>query len=113
MNARLNVVVSRVLVVGLLAAVALLLVGVILTLARSGVPPHHETSVPDLPRAVAALEPGGFFDLGLLVLLATPVVRVVALLVAFARRRQWLFSGISVVVLVVLALSAFLGLRGG
>jgi uncharacterized membrane protein len=60
---------------------------------------------------VGALEPGGFFDLGLLLLLATPAARVVALFVGFARRRSWLFAGCSAVVLVALALSAFLGLR--
>jgi uncharacterized membrane protein len=47
------------------------------------------------------------------VLLVTPAARVVALLVAFGRRRLWTFVAVSVVVLVVLALSAFFGLRGG
>lgn len=110
---RLNAIISRVLLIGLIAAVTLLLVGVVLTVARPGLAPLHKTAIPDMPRAIAALEAGGFFDLGLMVLLATPVVRVVALLIAFARRRMWLFSGFSVVVLVVLAISAFLGLRGG
>jgi uncharacterized membrane protein len=50
--------------------------------------------------------------LGLLVLLATPAARVATLLVAFARRRLWLFSGLGLIVLTVLALSAYLGLRG-
>jgi uncharacterized membrane protein len=110
---RLNMIISRVLTIGLIVAVALLLLGVILTVARPGLEPLHKTSISDMPGAIAALEPGGFFDLGLMVLLATPVARVAALLVAFARRRMWLFSGCSVVVLVVLAISAFLGLRGG
>ena len=92
-------------------AVLLLLVGVVLTVARPGVP-LWAGSITEMPRALAALEPGGFFDLGLLVLLATPAARVVALLIAFARRRLWVFSGVSLVVLIVLVLSAFLGLRG-
>jgi uncharacterized membrane protein len=109
---RLNVTISRVLVIGLVASVALLLVGVVLTVVRPGLAVIHTTSISDLPRALGALEPVGFFDLGLLVLLATPAARVAALLVSFARRRLWIFSGISLLVLVVLALSAFLGLRG-
>ena len=109
---RLNITISRVLVVGLVTSVALLLVGVVLTVARPGLPVIHTTSISDLPRALGALEPVGFFDLGLLVLLATPAARVAALLVSFARRRLWIFSGVSLLVLVVLALSAFLGLRG-
>ena len=109
---RLNVAISRVLAIGLLVAVALLLVGVILTLARPGLSFAHKTLISDMPRAVAAFEPGGFFELGLLVLVATPVARVVALGIGFARRRAWMFCGFSVLVLTVLALSAFLGLRG-
>jgi uncharacterized membrane protein len=102
---------SRVLLAGLSLAVLLFLVGVVLTVAKPGVP-LSASSITEMPGALAAFEPGGFFDLGLLVLLATPAARVIALLVAFARRRLWVFSGVSLVVLMVLALSAFLGLRG-
>ncbi len=110
---RLNSVISRVLVVGLLAAIALLVVGVILTIARPGVPIPHSTSIKDIPAQLAALEPGGFYQLGLLVLLATPFARVVALGVAYTQRRQWLFAGISFVVMAMLILGAVLGLSLG
>lgn len=112
MKARLDHAVSRLLLVGLSLAILLMLAGAVLAGTGTGTLIGHESSISDLPRALAGLEPGGFFDLGLLVLLATPVARIVALLVGFARRRAWLFSGISLVVLVMLALSAFLGLRG-
>lgn len=108
---RLNVVISRVLIAGLASAVALLVVGAILAAVRPSVPVLHESSIIGIPGALMALEPGGFFDLGLIVLLATPAARVFALLIVFAHRRSWLFAGLSVVVLAVLALSAFLGLR--
>ena len=107
---RLNITISRVLVVGLLAAIFLLVVGVVLTLVHSGAPVPRKTSIQGIPRALRALEPGGFFELGLLVLLATPAARVVALFLAYVRRRQWLFSGISFFVFAILALSAYLGL---
>jgi uncharacterized membrane protein len=107
---RLNITISRVLVVGLLAAIFLLVVGVVLTLVHSGVPVPRKTSIQDIPRALRALEPGGFFQLGLLVLLATPAARVAALFLAYVRRRQWLFSGISFFVFAILVLSAYLGL---
>jgi uncharacterized membrane protein len=110
---RLNSLISRVLIVGLLTAIALLIVGVILTIARPGVPVPRTSSIAGIPAQIAALEPGGFFELGILVLLATPFARVVALGVAYGRRRQWLFTGISIVVLVMLILSAFLGLSLG
>jgi uncharacterized membrane protein len=110
---RLNTVISRVLTVGLLAAVALLVVGAILTLTRPGVAVVHATSVGSLPSQLGALQPGGFLQLGLLVLLLTPFARVVALGIAFGRRRQWLFTMISGVVATLLIVGAVLGLSLG
>lgn len=110
---KLNSIIARVLVIGLLTAITLLVVGVILTIARPEIPVPHSTSVKDIPAQLAALEPGGFYQLGLLVLLATPFARVVALGVVFARRRQWLFAGISFIVMAMLILGAVLGLSLG
>ena len=111
-ESRLNATISRVLTVGLAVAIVVLLVGIVLAAARPGLPALHKNSIPDIPRAVGAFEPGGFFELGLLLLLATPAARVVALLVGSARRKAWLFSALSLVVLIVLALSMLIGLRG-
>ena len=107
---KLNQVISRVLSVGLIASVVLLAVGVILTLARPELPVVHNTSLSQLPSALRGGRPGGFFVLGLLVLLATPVARVIALLAGFSRRRMWLFALVSLIVLVLLGVSAYVGL---
>ena len=107
---RLNHTISRVLTVGLLVSVVLLVVGAVVTLVRPDLPAVHQTSLRQLWAALSGLRPGGFFDLGLLVLLATPVARVVALLLGFSQRRMWLFSLVSLIVLVLLGLSAYLGL---
>ena len=103
---------SLLLLVGVSLAVALFVTGAVLAAIKPELP-VSPSSIPGLPGSLVALEPVGFFDLGLIVLVATPAARVAALLIAFARRREWLFSGLSLMVLFVLALSAFLGLRGG
>jgi uncharacterized membrane protein len=108
----LNVAIANLLRIGLLVAVFLLLVGVVLAALGSGTPVPRQTSIGDIPRALRHLEAGGFFSIGLLVLLITPAARVVALFVAYIRERAWLFAGFSLLVLVVLALSGVLGLRG-
>lgn len=108
----LNAAIANLLRIGLLTAVFLLLVGVVLAALGSGTPVPRHTSVIDIPRALRHLEAGGFFSIGLLVLLITPAARVVALLVAFVRDRAWLFAGFSSLVLIVLVLSGVLGLRG-
>ncbi len=101
---------SLLLLAGLLLATTLMLVGVILAAAGVGSPVPHASSISGLPQAVVSLEPGGFFDLGLLVLLATPVARVVMLMISFGRRRAWAFFGMGLAVLVILVLSVVLGL---
>ncbi|MBN1630979.1 MAG: DUF1634 domain-containing protein [Thermoleophilia bacterium] len=103
---------SWLLLVGLLIAVLLMVAGAVLAATGANGPMVRETSLADLPHALASLQPLGFIILGLVVLLATPVARVVALLLMFARQRSWWFCGICSVVLAVLALSVFLGLRG-
>lgn len=106
-------VVSRVLTAGLYAAVLLLVVGVVLALVRSGIPVPRESFLAGIPHALAGLEPGGFLNLGLLILLVTPAARVIALLVGFAWRRSWLFSLLSLLVLGVMGASAYLGIVVG
>jgi len=113
LDSGLDRVVSRVLTAGLYAAVACLLVGVVLALAHSSAPVPRKSSLVDIPRGLAGLEPGGFLNLGLLILLVTPAARVTALLLGFACRRLWLFSLLSLVVLGVMGMSAYLGLSGG
>jgi uncharacterized membrane protein len=50
-----------------------------------------------------ALRAGGIVQAGLLVLIATPVMRVVFSLFGFARQRDWLYAGLTLVVLAALA----------
>lgn len=102
---------SRLLLAGLSLAIVLMVAGAILAAVGTGTAVPRQSSLSGLPGALARLEPGAFFVLGLLMLLATPVARVIALLAEFGRRRVWLFSGMSLVVLALLALSVFLGLR--
>ena len=93
----------------------LLVVGVILTVARPRrrrpcTPPPSRTS----PSNSAALEPGRLLSSWVCSCSwPRPFARVVALGIAFARRRQWLFAGISLVVMAMLILGAVLGLSLG
>ena len=111
MDVRAGRLLSRLLLAGLLLAVLLMVAGAVLAAAGNG-PVERASSLSDLPGALASLQPWGLIILGLLVLMATPVARVVALLALFAWRRSWRFSAICVFVLAVLALSVFLGLHG-
>jgi uncharacterized membrane protein len=98
----------------LLAAGLVLLGGVLHLILHGGLRPdyRHFTGEPgDLqhPTRILALalraSPEGLIQLGVLVLLATPVMRVAFSLLAFARERDRTYVGLTSVVLLVLLLS--------
>ena len=61
-----------------------------------------------LPSRLGILEPLAIAQLGLLTLLATPVVRVAASVVAFASENDRLYTAITAIVLAILLASIFL-----
>ncbi len=70
---------------------------------RSG--PPDLRSVAGIVRAAAALDGPGLIQFGLLLLVATPIMRVVISLVGFARENDRLYVLITLTVLVVLVVS--------
>ncbi len=107
---------SQVLAVGVWAAVALLSLGILMLLVRGpGVtegtdllaypqPLFREDPIAVLRRA-SRLEALALVEVGLLVLIATPAVRVLASGFLFLKRREWILVGISAVVLIVITLA--------
>jgi uncharacterized membrane protein len=105
----LNVVVHGVLIIGLAICTALMLIGVGLDLVYQRDLP---TSVPDIGEVVSrvlALRPSGLLALGLLVLIATPILRVIGSIGAFLYARDWRFASLTALVLVILLVSLVLG----
>jgi uncharacterized protein len=101
--------VGRVLAVGIAAAVALMLSGLVLSFARGeGVPPHV-VPLAELASGLTALDPAAWLSAGLLVLVATPFVRVGGCVVAFAVERDRRYVLVTAVVLSVMCLGVVLG----
>ena len=84
-----------------------LLVGVLLMLA-SGISPLSggpRLDLASLPIDLATLTPAGFLWLGLLAVIATPISRVVAAAIAFARAGERGMVGVAVAILVVVGIA--------
>jgi uncharacterized membrane protein len=79
-------------------------------LTRAGSAPH---SIPEVVSGLAAGRGQAIVALGLLVLLATPVIRVALSLALFLRDRDRAFAALTLVVLALLFLSLALGKAGG
>jgi uncharacterized membrane protein len=105
--------------VGVIAAVSVVFTGFVAHVVRSGgVHPNYGvfhgesrelTTFGAIVRGAMSGNARGWMQLGVLLLIATPVARVLFCAFAFAAQRDWTFVGITIVVLLILAY----GLSGG
>jgi len=112
---KIEVIIANLLRAGVMLAAALVFLGGVVFLVRHGhAPANYRVFVGEpselrnwkgVIRAAFALRGEGIIQLGLLVLIATPVARVAFSVFAFAIERDWLYVGISAFVLSVLLYS--------
>ena len=112
---KVEIIISNILRAGVILSAAIALIGGIFYLASYGfiVPdyrvfrgePSDLRSVHGIFRDVIALRSRGVIQLGLLILIATPVARVAFSVIAFVRQRDLLYVIITLFVLTVLIVS--------
>jgi uncharacterized membrane protein len=116
MNAdRFRLLVSGVLIIGVVTSAVLLVAGLAGaiavgwggSLAGAAASTDPATAFSAMGANLVALRPIGFAQLGLVVLLATPVARVATSVMAFALEGDRLYATITVIVLLVLLASLF------
>lgn len=128
---RMELVISYALRAGVLLSAAVILAGILwLALSRdtgyAKVLPHHlpdllafqqtrgpgffPTTLKAVVSGAAAGKPYAIIGLGMLLLIATPVVRVALSVIFFLAQRDWLYVGITLFVLAVLTFSLFSGI---
>jgi uncharacterized membrane protein len=104
---------------GVLLAASLVFIGGIVYLSRHDLPatdyrvfqgePQELRTVGGILREAAKFHGRGLIQLGLLVLIATPVARVLFSVVAFLYERDWTYVTITMIVLALLCYSLFGG----
>jgi uncharacterized membrane protein len=101
--------VHRTLLAGLVISSALLICGIVAMLVQGHeqVPRHESLSA--LLHEAAALNGPAITTLGLLVLMITPMMRVIVLLIGWTLERNTVFATVALVVLGLLILSLSLG----
>jgi uncharacterized membrane protein len=116
-SAQVEAVIARLLIAGTLVGVGLLAVGVAL-MAASGISPASVAFPPfdaaTVASDLAALRPEGFLWAGIVILIATPIARVIGELITFSVRGDRVMAGVALAILGVVALSvvAALALEG-
>ncbi|MDD5627930.1 MAG: DUF1634 domain-containing protein [Elusimicrobia bacterium] len=109
--------VGRILRVGVSAAAAVVALGGLIYLARHGAQPASAglfqgepdelRTVSGILRSALSLRGQGIIQLGLLLLVATPVARVAFAMLGFARERDRFYSAVAALVLALLLCSLF------
>jgi uncharacterized membrane protein len=69
--------------------------------------PEALRSISGIVRGAVALDPRSLIQLGLLLLIATPVARVLFSIAAFAAQRDWTYVAVTLVVAAILLFSLF------
>jgi uncharacterized membrane protein len=114
---------GRVLQMGVIVAAAVVLIGAIAYLTAHGFEhpsyrvfrgePTDLRTLDGIARDALALDSRGIVQLGVLLLLATPVARVMLSLIAFGRQRDRTYMLVTSLVLLLLLASLSAGLFGG
>ncbi len=117
MDQKLEVIIGHTLRIGVVTAAVIVLVGGVFYLVqnRSTVPHYHTFHVATtradnlsgMVHNIRALNSSGIIQLGLLVLIATPILRVIFSVIAFALERDVLYVVATLIVLMVLLYSLF------
>ncbi len=106
-------VLSRVLAVGIIASVGLMVFGFGLLLVEGGETIQRLPPLGQLLTGVAALDPSSVIWFATLILILTPIARVVTAIVLFSLERDRRYSIITISVLLLLILSFIIGISTG
>jgi len=108
--------ISQVLRGGVVISAAIILLGVVWFYLQMAITGHATLTYPhslvEVAQQLAEGDPLSLVALGLLILLLTPILRVAISIVIFALERDWLYTVITLIVLLILLVSLLLG-RGG
>lgn len=105
----LNEVVHGVLIVGLYASVVFMVAGIAIDLIRQRTLPNEVLSLGEALSRTIQLRASGYFSLGLLLLILTPLLRVLGSALVFLSKRNWRYTTITLVVLLVMMISIWVG----
>lgn len=115
-------VIGWVLRAGVFISMIVVFIGGVIYLYRHGqsVPNYHEfKGVPDFVHSPAGIIDGiltlrgrAIIQFGIILLIATPIVRVIFSAIGFMMEKDYLYTGITLIVLFIIAISAFSGYAG-
>ena len=107
--ATLNAIVHKLLVYGLVLSTSLMVLGIVLQIISGTPMPDTMTPLNLIGAGLVAFQPSSFFTLGLLCLIATPIMRVAGSVLIYAYERDWRYALATFVVLTIVIVSLIVG----
>ncbi|WP_159723228.1 DUF1634 domain-containing protein [Enterococcus sp. CSURQ0835] len=105
-------VIGYILRIGVLVSAAIILFGLLLLLLHGSTEysaTHAPTDFQTIFLGLGALKAGAYIQLGIFCLILTPVLRVVVSIYAFLQEKDYLYVGITTIVLIILAIGILIG----
>ncbi|MGE5498246.1 MAG: DUF1634 domain-containing protein [Syntrophothermus sp.] len=116
-NRKLENTIGRLLISGVILAAAVVSIGAVYYLISNGnhkadytaftAEPKDISTLTGIIKSVLELQSRGIIMLGLILLILTPIARVIFSLLAFAIQRDYIYTAISAIVLLILLFSLF------
>jgi uncharacterized membrane protein len=105
----LNVAVHRMLILGLILSTTVLCIGLVLSAVNPMPEPSRVTDFRLVFNGLRRGSPASILSLGILLLIATPVLRVLGSLIEFIGKRDWRYALLTSLVLLILGISVYFG----
>lgn len=107
-----ELIISKALNIGVTISAIVILIGLLIFIitGKSGYPiNYYPTSPGEILKGLISLKPYSVILTGLLLLMLTPIFRVVVSIIAFLHEKDYLYAGITTLVFIILIISYVLG----
>jgi len=106
---KLNLYLHHILVIGLVLSTAFLVFGGVINLASDAPPPIKLVPLNQLFAGVVRMDGTSFQTIGIILLIATPILRVFGSLIFFLYQKDWLYTLATLVVLCIVLVIILIG----
>lgn len=110
---RLELIIGKILRVGVAIAIGLMIVGCLLLIFRNSkdvMPYYSYLQLDQILSGIFVLQPNAWLMGGLFTLILTPVIRVITSIFAFMKVKDWTYTWITLLVLLILIIAMIFGI---
>jgi len=102
-DSNVKTVLYKILIAGILCAIIFLIIGLITLSSTPGVDITEELSLEELIEEITSLSAMGILGIGILLIIATPLIRILTTTIVFFKERDRFLVAISLIVLAIIA----------